>query len=912
MRTKISDLLKRFLLFFAIILLLGAGYFTYDKWVKNSDITLWSFVPGNSILVYESNKPLGSLSEVQQTEIWKNLAFMPSVQNIDRRINLLDSIAGNGSFLNFFAENPLLVALNVTSSQSFDFLFIVEIKNLTQQNYLSKAQAYFLERGYKKRTREYEGFTITELVGEMPGDSFTYIFYKNYFIGSFSAFLVEDAIRTVAFEDIQGFDLGNPELRVLTKLEKDQGNLYVNMSRASYLLNIFTEGQHTMLPAKSSFLDIKVWDKTINLTGFTFIDDQAQYLSTFSSSAGAAFDMAEVIPNDASWFYHYSAKSPTTFGASLHTYHKTKTPEVLAYQQKLLKEMDFDVNVTFNLIEEEIGLVVMESAATGTKNQLLILEINEMEEAQKFYNSVGERHMLKTGDSLYLEAYGDYEIRKLPVAEFPYALIGGPGKGFKDCYYLQFRNYLVFSNNLQQLKNFTISIENEATWTKSIRINRFLEQTNREANFSLFVNMPRAWNQLTATFKPYWKDYFSEYQFTFKNLEYLALQYSTVDEKFYTNITIYQPDLPNRSIPERIRTLQSITFPDFINSKPWLTTNHNNRLKEVFAQDTSNHVFLIGTDFSVLWDLAVEEKIKGGVEQIDYYKNGKLQYIFATQSAVHVIDRTGAYLPEFPKKLPKDKEIAHFRVIDYNNTKDYRYAIASPEGNVYLTDKNLKPLEGWAPRKFDRPLVQAPEHRRIDGKDVLIVLQEDGKLFLLNRRGQNYLGFPKETKSEMADNVFITNANTLEQSTVTMLTKGGEIIEINFKGGLVRREQLYKPGANTRFSILEDVTGGAYLILKQTENSYEVLDGAGSPLFEKSYFTSRPLFQQYYQLGGGLEFVVFVDPGGSYLYFYDRQGNLMTGRPLTASQPISIMQYENELQIYRAVDRNLELISIAF
>ncbi len=420
---------------------------------------------------------------------------------------------------------------------------------------------------------------------------------------------------------------------------------------------------------KSAFLDLKVGDKTANLTGFSFVDQPTQFLSNFRTSSGAEFDIANIIPIEASWFYHFSTKDPAALGTSLQQYYQATAPDVLKYQAKLLKDADFDVNYTFNLMDEEIGLITMESAATGEHHQLLILEVNDMGEALKFFNSAGERHMLTTGDTLYHEQYGNYEIRKLPVANFPYALLGNLARGFEDSYYLQYRNNLVFSNNLQQLKNFTISIENEGTWTKSLRISHFLDQTNKEASFSLFVNTPRAWNQLLSGLKPSWKDYLAEHQFSFKNLEFLAFQFSTVDDKFYTNLTIYQPNLPIRSIPERIKTLRSITLPDFIKTKPWLVTNHNNKLKEVFVQDTANNVYLIGSDFSVIWDKSISAPIISDVRQIDYYKNGKLQYIFATKEAVHILDRTGAYLPEFPKKLAQIKEIEHFGIIDYDNTK---------------------------------------------------------------------------------------------------------------------------------------------------------------------------------------------------------------------------------------------------
>lgn len=889
----------------------GAGYFSYDKWIKGTDLSVWSFVPNHSILVYESKTPLGSFQEILETDIWKNLSYIEEFSEVSKKLEVLDTLAGKGNFTAFFENTPVLISMNVTSSQDFDFLYIVEIQNLSQQTYLSKALAYFRDKGYVKKTRRYLNFTITEIINQQEKTAFTYIYHKNFFIGSFSAFLVEDAIRTTAEREM-GFAARNPELGTLTKLEKDQGNLYLNINRLSSFINVFTKGHLDLNLAKSSFLDLKVGEDNINLSGFTFTDEPTHFLTNFLTTSGSAFDMAEIIPNETSWMYHITSTAPVKLGQSFTSYFQMASPKVLSKRSDLRKELDFDVAYTYNLLDQEIGIVTLESAVTGDHNKLLVLEIKDMGEALSFFNSVGERAAQMSGDSIYSEQYGDYEIRKLPAQEFPYALLGDIAIGFPQSYYLQYRNYLVFSNHLQQLKNFTFSIENENTWRKSLRMNRFLDQTNREASFSLFVNTPRAWNQIKSNLKGNWEEQVSESQFTYKNLEFLAFQFSTVDNKFYTNVTVYQPELPKSAIPESINTLQSITLPAEITTKPWLVTNHKTKEKDIFVQDSSNTIYLISSGFEAIWSKPLNEEINSEIQQLDYYKNGKLQYIFTTPSSVHIIDRTGEYIPGFPTGLPNNATIDHFSLIDYDNTKNYRYGIADTKGNVYLTDKNVKLLEGWNPKKFESPLAQAPVHQRINGKDVIIVLQQDGKLFLLSRRGGNYEGFPLDLKAEVADKCFIKNSNNIANSTITIISKAGEIIEISFTGKLIKREQLYKPGTSTVFSLMEDVTGSTYLILRQTENNYEVLDRDGNFLFEKNYFTKKPLYHQYYQLGGGSEFIVFIDPGGTYLYMYDQKGSLVTGRPLAASQPISIMKYENEIRIYRVADSNLELVSVSF
>lgn len=902
--------MKKTLIIAAAVILCGAVYFTYIHWVKDGDLTSWSFVPENSIIVYETTNPLQVLEELKQTEIWKNLNYIPSVHHIQSGLDLLDSINGDVDLNTAFGINPVIISCNATGAQSFDFLYIIEIKNLSQQTFLSKAQEHFESKGFKKRTREYNGFTITELQREEI--IFTYIFYKNYFISSFSPFLVEDAIRTVSSDLNTTFALANPELFLLAKLEKDQGNLYVNESRIHVLLSVFTAQNTSKTFAHSSFLDLKVENKVINMNGFTLLQEEDNFLRNFQGIGGGSFETAEIIPNQASWVMHLSTSNPQQLGKNLVTYYTAHEPDIIHLQQEIQKNHEFDVNHLYNLLDEEMALIQLESPNTGIGDQLLTLKIKDMNEALIYFNSVSERQMNKTGDSLYQEKYGNYEIRRLPIANYPNALLGHFAGDFGDSFYLIFRNFLVFSNNVTQLKNFILAHENEATWTKSVEVNTYLDLTNKSSCMSFYISIPRAWNQLLENLKPEWAEFFKQHQFTFKNLKYLAVQFSPVDEKFYTNVLVYQPDLPERRIPESYKSILTTALPDYISSKPYLMTNHSNKTKEVFLQDSSNSVYLVGNDFSVLWDTQVNEQMVSTPQQIDYYKNGKLQFAFATATAVHILDRNGAYLPEFPRQLPKGVTIQDFRIIDYNNTKDYRFAMLTNDDQVWLTDKEVKPLDGWNPMNFDFDLHGAPIHQRIAGKDHLLVIGKEGMVNLLNRKGETQPGFPQDFKTNIHRNVFINTSNSLKSSTATIILETGELISFNFAGEIVKREQIYKPGVDTEFSILPDVTNDTYLILRHTGNVYEVLDKNGVVLFEKQYFSRHLPSIQYYQLGAGKEFIIFVDHAGSYLYIYDLAGNLMTGSPLAASQPVSMMQLENKFQIYRAVDRNLELISIGF
>ncbi|MEP0368333.1 MAG: hypothetical protein ABJN36_15770 [Cyclobacteriaceae bacterium] len=904
--------MKKLLILIAILLLGGAGYFTYTKWVKDANLTNWSFVPQNALVVYESSAPLATLEDVKQTGIWKNVISLPLFSSMEENLDILDTLAGTGNFKSLFKNTNTLISLHQTSSSGYDFLYIVDIDKLSKHAFVSKALAYFRDLGYSIKTREYLDFTITELKTQGSPDAFTFIFYKNFFIGSFSAFLVEDGIRTVVDKETNSFQKKFSELQKVSKLTRDQGNLYLNLSRYDALINGIVSKKINLELAKSSFLDLRVEDHYFNLSGFTFLDEPTQFLSTMTIDPGSAFDMAEIIPLETAWMYHYNMNDAKEFANKLESYCLISDNGVLKKREELIQQKDFDVTYAYQLIDEEIGLITLEQSRPTREDRMLILEIKDMGEALNFFNSMTEREAAKSGDTVYVETYGNYEIRKLPVEEFPYALLGNIALGFKSSFYIQHRNYLIFCNNLLQLKNFTRSIENENTWGKSLKFKKMLDQGNQAANFSMFINTPRAWTQSAAALESSWAGFAKDYQFAIKNLEFITAQFSAVDNKFYTNITAHQPYIPSGTIPDKVTTLESVALPDFIITKPYIITNHTTRDREVVVQDSSNHIHQFSSGFDALWSRDVGSKTISDIEQIDYYKNGKLQIAFATKSEIHIIDRTGEYIPGFPKKIPGERDAEHFKIIDYDNSKNYRFAIADTKGNVYLTDKDVKPLSGWAPRKFDSPIVQAPEHHRIGRKDVIIVVQKNGKVNVLNRRGDQMEKFPMVLDTDIRSKIFVKETNELKSSSIHLVTVSGETMEISLAGSLINRDQLYKPSASTDFKLISDISKESFVLLRNTERKYEVLSESGESLFGKDYFTDKTLYTQYYKLGGGTNFILLTDPSGSYLYIYDMSGKLVTGRPLAATMPIAMLKYENEYQIYRIVDKNLELISLSF
>ncbi len=883
--------MKKILIILTILLLLGAGYFTYDKWVKHSDLVTWSFVPSDAAIVFELDL-IKDIADLQSNPAWKNIEQTDGIKDFNQTLSFLDSINGEGGFSAIFKQMPALISLHRVANSKLDFLLVWKIQNLSQNTFISTAINRLKKEGYTFKTRTYNGFKISE-VGN--GEStFTYIFYKNFFLSSFTPYLVEDAIRTIDDADIQSFTESFPI--------SNSGAIHVNFEELGNVMGALSMNKIN-LPLASGSYQLALDSTIVNISGMSQVSDD--WVSTHTEAPGK-FEMTEVIPSNTSLLHHITSSDMSKWKTSLATYLE-KEPETMKLRDSLRATLDFDTEQIFDLIDEEIGLATLESARPDEDRQLFILKVKSVQEALSYFSQLTERIAYARGDTVYTESYSENEIRFLPIQNFPGAVLGEMAKGFDRCFYINNRNYLIFSNSLQELKNLVSSIQSEETWGKSIPMNEFLSTTNAESNVSLIVNIPRFWPKLLAKMKPEWNVHFTSNQQSYKKTELIAFQISYLEEEYFTNVTFSQ-SVRKAPLVAKTSPDNAIALTNRIISKPYLVRTHSHNYFDILLQDSTFNLYYLDRSFSSLWTEKLNEPIVSEIHALDYYKNGKIQYAFATATKIHIIDRTGSYIPGYPKALPKSVGIGHFSLIDYDRSRNYRFGITDLDGKVYLTDKDLRLLDGWDPIPYLRPAVQPLKHSRIGGRDVMISIQENGIINVTNRRGQKQVGFPFDLKASLSNNYFLNTSNSLGRSSLTTITTQGELIEINLEGNIINRDQLIKSSQETTFQLITDRGEKSFIIVRKEGNTIEILDPTGNPLFSKNYLSQGELLIQYYQFGAGKDLIILTDTAFETLYIYDRSGNLVTGNPIQSSNEVSIVysSSKKELQVYTTSGFDLE------
>jgi len=883
-----ENMLKRPLIFLVIFSLLAIGYFAYKHWQKSDNPGIWGYIPSSALLVYENNQVLQTLDQMNQQQIWKSLSIVNEINAINNLLPWLDSVNNyTGMIYKGLDNSPVLISAHKVSRNKIDFLFNIEIKNISDHTLIDKIQEQLEKSKYVKRKRKYMNLTITELVSP-TGKTFAFFIHKNVFVGSFTPFLVEDAIRTYAVEDQKSFQQVYPHLLSVSRLQQDQGNIYLNLFKIAEFTGVFTNQAELLQFAQSAFLDLKISDKTIEMSGFSF-SDSSQNLTYLAPVVGATFNLAEIVSNQTGIFHHYSFSNPISWGESIQ---KLDMNEKTSMRKKhLIKELDFDINGLYKMLDKEAGI-----SWNFTNEDVVIfamLETKNSAEINGLMTNLAQRYASQTNDTIYIENYKEQSIIKLPISDIPRLLLGTSAVEMQECYFTTYRNYALFSSGLPEIKELLDDIENENTWKLSVHKNQFLSKTNQEAGFSLYLSTPILWRYFREKLTPEWRNIAEEYEYVFQSLENVAIQFNIVDDKFFTNILIEQ-ETGSLNVSMKHQKEKSVVLSDKIISKPQMVRTHAHTQFDFILQDSSYTLYYLSPDLTVEWELELGESILGNVLQMDYFRNGKIQNVFITENKLHIVDREGNYLSGFPLKVPNAGKFNSLNLIDYDGDRNYRIAIADEKGNIFLTDKEGKPLNDWNPLALKSSLIAPMRHFKIGGSDVLFAVLSNGEVHILNRKGNPYPGFPIFFEATLGGDFNLVPGSNFTNTKLSIISESGEFISMNLKGSILSRNQFLKPELKTSFSLINDLSNRRFIIGQQTSKQLSLFTAEEDLIFTKDYLEMQSVFTQYYFLGTTRQYVVVGEKTGELIYIYNFNGKLVTGRPIKGNQPIGMIYFEND------------------
>ena len=330
-------------------------------------------------------------------------------------------------------------------------------------------------------------------------------------------------------------------------------------------------------------------------------------------------------------------------------------------------------------------------------------------------------------------------------------------------------------------------------------------------------------------------------------------------------ISNYKDDSKNSEIELKFET----SISNEIILGPLIVKNHTNNKNEVFIQDSENIIYLINENGQIEWTKKINDRVIDEVKQIDSYKNGRLQYVFATQNSLHMIDRKGRDVGKFPLKF-NDQITKPVSVFDYDNNKNYRLLITQND-ELFMFDSKGNRVRGFDYNKKSK-IITKPEHFRISNKDIIVFKTSDD-LKILNRRGKVRIKI-NEDHNYSKDEIF------QYQNSLLTTTVNNKIIKIDMNGNSKEASSMsfdgkYVNDAKTIYTLQKNILSNSKKNIEIQFGKYENF----SAISDKK----NTLINIY-------------DSQNNKLYLFDDEINTIKGFPILADANASFILENNKIE----------------
>ncbi len=723
-----------------------------------------------------------------------------------------------------------------------------------------------IQSSFQKITsRLYSGFEIKEIRNKENEVQLAFSFLKGVFVLSKSSLLIENAIRTFESRDGVNFRSSNKILFQFASVKSDAGNLYINFSQL-YQSALMSTSFRESIPllkdfARSCMLDVKVNKDFISMNGFT-LDSLRKNpgLSRFQDQKAVKFEMARFIPNYSKTLIHYGISDIDSFLKSTH------------------KSDSYKLN-----FGEEIAVCFSDQDSKGA---LIFVEIKDKEISS-----------FDTGE--YFESYSGYEIKSFNhdrISMYFNQLIPTDSLQF----FTSNENCIFASQEVGNLKRLIDAIEADDTWGKSLSFQQFYERGLQESNVSLFFRDP---SELDIGTLRKWKPIIDSLHLS--SISWASLQFSALDKNFYTSLNIgIEPN--EKEILQTKRKIEASSFrlPNS-SAKAFVVKNHVTSNNELILQDSTFKFYLFSPDNGILWHYQVDGMIQN-VHQLDYFKNGKLQYFINTPESLYIIDRLGRDVQGFPKKLPST--LVFSDVVDYDKSRNYRLLVSSLNKEIFILDKDAKPLEGWSPKRLSGLITEPPKHYRIGGKDYFLVVSNGDLFHLFTRRGDYQTGFPISLKPYSGD-YFLETGTNLANSYIYIVSQEGSVTKQSLDGKAKAQENLLR-GVNSKFYLVKTRSGTPdFYFVRIDSDKIAVFNKANQLVIEKQNPGSTTLRPSVLVASKDKAIFSFFDEEQKMSYSFDQSGNSVINRPLESTMPplFAIDSKTRRIVIYSFYENMIEM-----
>ncbi|RMG80367.1 MAG: DUF3352 domain-containing protein, partial [Bacteroidetes bacterium] len=750
--------------------------------------------------------------------IWQELLNTETFQTLNSEVVVVDSILKTDKLFQKLIENNVLyISVQMSGAMNYDYLYSIAIPaTIDEDKLLNRIASY---SSLKPKQKLYDGATI--YFARFGNKQFAYSVYQNILIGSSSVILVEDAIRQinsgVSLSDEESFRLAKQ-----TAGKKIDANVFINFKNIPDLLsNYFSKKFTSELKSFSELaswtsLDANVHSNHLMMSGFTFTEDEKQYLSIFKNQKPQEPDFEEIIPSNVCYFSEFVFSNFEQFITSYTKYLETKGQAVRQMDKFNRFEKKYQLKVfedVYNLLDNEAGIFFTQLLGNDIKaHSYAYFKAVDIEKLTQNLNLFAQK--IARTDTLKLDTatYKNIPVYHIPYKTFLSSLFGDVFDVISQPYFIAVNDFVVFANSKKAIELYIDSYTSDYVLKNNPEYKRVADNLASEYNVMIFNNIYRSENfykyYLVDT---YHKDIEANKD-VLKNFEAAVVQMSVeAPNRFFT--TFYLSYNPNHH--QETETLWQVDLDTTCSMRPQVFINHYTQNKEIVIQDDNNVLYLISNTGKILWKKPLSEKIMGGIKMVDAYKNKKYQILFNTSSEIHLIDRNGNYVENYPVKIPS-KATAPLSLFDYDKNRKYRILIFSGTKS-YLYDIKGNIVKGYEGAETKDTVFFSAKHIQRNKKDYIVITDKSGNVYIRDRRGLPRIKITNKLPANY--DFYVDGGAKPEDLFLVTADTSGVVYKLYFNDLLVKQKLIEKKHLDD-FNYKEINNDNKYDILLTTGNSF--------------------------------------------------------------------------------------------
>lgn len=784
---------------------------------KNQETTtdsILAYTPTNATLIIKINDFDRLKSDLKNNDFLKNLQKTPYYKNLAEKIQILEQLQ---------IDNRAVLSFVEIGTSQFEFL----LKTKFSSEILDSSKI----KNKKIEEINYEGKSFKRI--EIDSTSiFSYSIGPSIFISS-SPLLIENLIRSK--------EAPKTDER-LQKLFSASSNtktavLFINTAFANSATDTFlAKNNTTKISDFSDWISIEadIEQNELNLTGISTTNSDTKFVSLFKDVEPSTNLTPNFAPINSKAILSYTFEDFQKFYKN----------------QQLFLESLPKKDTVFKTVNE-LGIVYLANF------RIVLLQNYGAEPILNFLDGKA------TGTSSY-QGNDIIQLKDKNLLNSFKTLI----TNFETNYYTVIENTFIFSEDITALQNCISSFKNEATFNKS---ETYLNIKNNIADESNVLVIATA-----EGIDRYMKDNFI--QDLLKDLSTLDVSEQTMVAQLVSDQNFYHTSFSLKKLTAK--TTLNMTAPLFtvrinsdITNSLQFVKNHITNKKEIIVQDQDNTLYLIGTDGKIIWKKELDSKIIGKVEQVDVYKNGRLQLAFATANKFMILDRNGENVKAFDTAI--DERMIHsFSVFDYDNTRNYRFLIVQGK-QITMLDNNAKKVEGFKFKEATSNITQAPKHFRINKKDYIVFPEENGTIRILSRTGEDRIS----VKEKIA---FSQNEIFVYKNQFTTTDTKGVLYQIDEKGNSTK----------TSLNLGKDHGLDATSTVLVTMNENTLTIKGKKVELELGIYTKPQIFYSNNKI-----YVSVTDLQNQKIYLFDSNAKILENFPVYGTSAIDLTDMDNDKKL---------------